>query len=189
MVVMSLAFAGPANSQAAKQRTDPQASSPAGVIYEIPLDSGRRDGAPLAGTSKRSKRGGSIDGAAAGGTGGGIGSAVGAGPDGAGAKGASSPSGSDKAASDGTTSSDAVQPPASPSEGSGPGGGSANDPSSIHSENGFGSSSKVPGIQAEASAPARSSGVGGPASVVGLLSLVGGLAGWVGLRAARTALG
>src|SRR4051812_14595997 len=53
LVALSL----PGSSMAGVQRTDPDASSPAGVIYEIPLDTARRDGAPSAKakTSKGSK--------------------------------------------------------------------------------------------------------------------------------------
>jgi len=65
-------------------KTDPRAKSPAGVIYQIPLNSARRSAAPVL------------------------------------------PAGS---------------------RGGGPGGGGASqNPSSVHSENGFGSSSSVPGV-------------------------------------------
>jgi hypothetical protein len=65
-------------------QTDPRASSPAGVIYRIPLDNGRRDAAP-------------------------------------------------------------VLPVGNHPGGPGPGVSGSSSPSSIHSENGFGSSSRVPG--------------------------------------------
>ncbi len=71
-------------------QTDPRANSPAGVIYQIPLDNARRDAAPV------------LPGGSHGG-------------------------------------------PRSPGGSGGSGG-----PSSIHSENGFGSSSHVPGVSAAA---------------------------------------
>ncbi len=43
--IASLWVASPAQAQV--HRTDPKADSPAGAIYEIPLDTGRRDAAPL----------------------------------------------------------------------------------------------------------------------------------------------
>lgn len=94
-----------AQTAAAKEsnavRTDPKAASPAGVIYQIPLNSARRNAAPVL------------------------------------------PGGS---------------------HGGGPGGGSGSgaNPSSIHSENGFGSSSNVPGV----SAAALRTGAGVPAAHV-----------------------
>src|SRR5262249_23617357 len=66
-------------------QTDPQASSPAGVIYQIPLDSARRSAAPVLSVGSHGGGGHGVTGA-------------------------------------------------------------AGDPSSIHSENGFGSSSRVPGL-------------------------------------------
>jgi hypothetical protein len=77
-------------------QTDPQAGSPAGVIYQIPLDSARNSAAPVLSV-------GSHDGVhgVTGGVGGGV-------------------------------------------------TGGSGDPSSIHSENGFGSSSKVPGLSRSA---------------------------------------
>ena len=104
-----------AESHAVIQRTDPSASSPAGVIYQIPLDSARRDAAPVLPVGSR--KNGSGGGGAGGGTGSGGGSNP---PDGGGGSGRG----------------------ASASEG----GGTAGNPSSIHSENGFGSSSQVPGV-------------------------------------------
>ncbi len=78
-------------------RTDPSAGSPAGVIYQIPLDNARRDAAPVLPVGSHGGPGG---------------------------------------------------------------GGSAGNPSSIHSENGFGSASSVPGV----SPAALRIGAGVPAS-------------------------
>jgi hypothetical protein len=94
-----LAVTGIAPGAALAQATDPDADSPSGVIYEIPLESARDDAAP---------RGDGSGGTQAG-------------------KGES-----------GTPASSV------PAEGQDP-------ESSIHSENGFGSSSEVPGASAEAS--------------------------------------
>ena len=83
------ASAAQAGTQA---QTDPQASSPAGVIYQIPLDSARRNAAPVVSVGSRSGSHGGGQGVT----------------------------------------------------------GAAGDPSSIHSENGFGSSSQVPGLSRSA---------------------------------------
>ena len=83
------ASAAQAGTQA---QTDPQASSPAGVIYQIPLDSARRNAAPVLSVGSRSGSHGGGQGVT----------------------------------------------------------GAAGDPSSIHSENGFGSSAQVPGLSRSA---------------------------------------
>jgi len=127
-------------------RTDPRAGSPAGVIYQIPLDSGRRDAAPVLPVGSRT--GGSGGGATAAGGGGSAGGSGGSGAPGPG--GGSAGAGSGSAASGGSTPGAAGQGSAaggeSASTGAPPGGGTPGDPSSIHSENGFGSSSQVPGV-------------------------------------------
>jgi hypothetical protein len=87
-----LAVAGIAPGAALAQATDPDADSPSGVIYEIPLESARDDAAPRGGGSGGTQAGNG----------------------------------------DGGTPASSV-----PAEGL--------DESSIHSENGFGSSSDVPG--------------------------------------------
>ncbi len=94
-----LAIAGIAPGVAHAQATDPDADSPSGVIYEIPLESARDDAAP---------RGGGTGGSQAGN-------------------------------GDGGTPASSVPAATQDTE------------SSIHSENGFGSSSEVPGASAEAS--------------------------------------
>ncbi len=107
-------------------RTDPHAGSPAGVIYQIPLDSGRRDAAPVLPVGSR--QGG------------------GSGASGDNESGASVSSGAPGAAA-GHSASDGESASATPAEGGTPAdGGTPSDPSSIHSENGFGSSSEVPGV-------------------------------------------
>src|SRR4051812_49728351 len=71
----------PSSSFGGVQRTDPDASSPAGVIYEIPLDTARRDGAPSAKakTSKGSKSQSGTSSSSGSGSGGGGGGTGGAG--------------------------------------------------------------------------------------------------------------
>jgi hypothetical protein len=107
-----------AESNGVIQRTDPEAGSPAGVIYQIPLNSARRDAAPVLPVGSQSKD-----------TGGGI----------PGSGGSSGSSGASGGASGGGSSHSA-------SSDSAEGGGTPSNPSSIHSENGFGSSSQVPGL-------------------------------------------
>lgn len=113
-----------AESNGVVQRTDPKAASPAGVIYQIPLDSGRRDAAPVlpVGSQGKGSGGGAF----------GVGSSSGGGP--GGGPGPSAGGGARQLAG-GTQSASAAE-----------GGGTPNNPSSIHSENGFGSSSQVPGL-------------------------------------------
>ncbi len=119
-VLLVCAQSAVAMGAVAVQRTDPQAGSPAGVIYQIPLDTGRRDAAPVLPAGRRG--GGSS------GQGGGAAT---------GSAGTGSPSGGPG------TGSAAGE---SASSGSSAGGGTPSDPSSIHSENGFGSASAVPGV-------------------------------------------
>jgi hypothetical protein len=112
------------------QRTDPKAESPAGVIYQIPLDSARRDAAPVLRSGRRRDGAGS-SGSGTGGPGGGSGQ------------------GGDSSGSGGSADAATAQ-----------GGGTPQNPSSIHSENGFGSASQVPGV----SQAALRTGAGVPAA-------------------------
>jgi hypothetical protein len=143
----------------AVQRTDPKAESPAGVIYQIPLDSARREAAPVLHSGRRNGgSGGSSNGT--GGPGGGSG-----GPSGGsgGAGGGSGGAGGGQAGSSsggGSGSAGAHGPGATLSASASEGGGTPQDPSSIHSENGFGSASQVPGV----SQAALRTGAGVPAT-------------------------
>jgi hypothetical protein len=127
------------------QRTDPKANSPAGVIYQIPLDSGRRDAAPVLPVGSRPGGGGGGDSGSSGASGSTIGgdssSGGGSGSTAAGG-GSSGASGAPGGATDESKSATAV----ASADGGKPNDGTPNDPSSIHSENGFGSSSQVPGL-------------------------------------------
>jgi hypothetical protein len=161
------------------QRTDPQAESPAGVIYQIPLDSARRNAAPVLPSGRRDGGGssGPGTGGGAGGSGGGAGgSGGGAGGSGGGAGGSGggaggqagssgaggggSASGSGAGGSSGSAGGHGATNGAVQSASASAGGGTPQDPSSIHSENGFGSSSQVPGI----SPAALRTGAGVPAT-------------------------
>ena len=100
-----------ASAQETQQPSDPEADSPSGVVYELPLDRARRDSAPRRGERNGRRRGGADrdggrgDGGAGGQTDGGSG-------------------------------------------GGGPAPG--REPTSIRSENNFGSSSEVPGLDDDA---------------------------------------
>jgi hypothetical protein len=170
-----------AESNGVVQRTDPKANSPAGVIYQIPLDSGRRDAAPVLplGSRPGGGSGGSTTGGSDAGSGSGS-SGTGSGTSSAGAGGAqrasiAAPAGGGTQRASATASRDGATP---------------SNPSSIHSENGFGSSSQVPGV----SRAALLTGAGVPAaSTPGstlpsylLMALIGVAAVAVGLLASRS---
>jgi hypothetical protein len=135
------------------QRTDPKAESPAGVIYQIPLDSARRDAAPVLPSGRREDGASGPGNGGAGGSGGGSGGQ--AGSPGTGGSGSASSSGTGGSPGGAHGGGNAALS-ASASEG----GGTPQDPSSIHSENGFGSSSQVPGV----SQAALRTGAGVPAT-------------------------
>ena len=173
IVVVLFGVGGPASAVAATEMTDPQAGSPAGVIYQIPLDTGRRDAAPvLRGGRQHSGSSGGVTGTTGGPGGPGAGGLTGGGGSG-GNPGSGGGSGSGGGGS-----------------GPNPGGGTPSDPSSIHSENGFGSSSRVPGV----SPAADRIGAGVPAAHTAgstlpsylLMVLIGAAAVAVGLTASRT---
>jgi hypothetical protein len=150
------------------QRTDPQAGSPAGVIYQIPLDTGRRDAAPVLPVGSRHSSAGHGDAGAGGGGGeggGGGGGTPRGGPPRPGGGGTSGTNGgaSPTAAAGTSASGGAGTGGASPASATGsttPPGATPGNPSSIHSENGFGSSAQVPGV----SPTAANQGAGVPAA-------------------------
>jgi hypothetical protein len=165
-------------------RTDPQAGSPAGVIYAIPLDSGRRDAAPVLPVGSRHD--GPGGGAAAGG-----GGSAGGGSGSGGASAAASGGGPGAGAGSGGSGVGASARGALAAESASAttGTGTPSDPSSIHSENGYGSSSQVPGV----SPAALQIGAGVPAAHTAgstlpsylLMVLIGLAAVSVGLIASR----
>jgi hypothetical protein len=167
-----------AGSPAVVQRTDPPAGSPAGVIYRIPLDSARRDAAPvLPAGSHRSDRGGGIAGGGGSGQGPAGGSGAPGGSGGGGAQGAPGSTHGGLAAARGTAS----------------GAGTPSEPSSIHSENGFGSSSQVPGVSPAAArmgagvAAAHAGGSAFPSYLlVGVIALAAVAVGLVATRVKRS---
>jgi hypothetical protein len=148
------------------QRTDPRASSPAGVIYQIPLDTGRRDAAPVLPVGSRHSAASGQDGSA---------SAAGV----SGATGSAPQSGTGTSGANGESSSAEASA----------GGGTPGDPSSIHSENGFGSSSQVPGVSPAAvrigAGVAATHTAGSTLPSYLLLALIGLAAVGVGLIASR----
>jgi hypothetical protein len=161
----------------AQQRTDPKASSPAGVIYEIPFDSARKDAAPQSARDGSSTSGDSSAAAAA--------AAGGSGSGGSG----------DGGAGDGSSSADGGS---DANAGAGAGGAAGSDPNvgtSIHSENGFGSSSQVPGVggatvqgdgpPSSALRTASSATDASPVGTYGMLGVVVLAGGWIGIAAAR----
>lgn len=184
--LLAVACATPASADAAAvQRTDPDASSPAGVIYQIPFDAGRRDGAPH-------RRGPGTSGSASGGSGGNAGSTLATGVAGAGAGGSNGSGGSGGSdPSGGAASSSSLGGTASASTGATPGNAAPDNPSSIHSENGFGSSSIVPGtpgasVDAIVARAARDGDVSGSATGTYLLLLLtAAVSLYVGFSAAR----
>ncbi|MCW3064001.1 MAG: hypothetical protein JWN32_1173 [Solirubrobacterales bacterium] len=173
--LLAWAPAALAAGQRPPQPTDPKATSPAGTIYAIPLDSARSDAAPhrrsgvgAAGGSSGSNGGGS---ASSGGTGQGGGSGS--------ASSGSSSTGSGSGGSSGGASSSAASTS-----------GASKDPGSlIHSENGFGSSSQVPGLGAGAASAATvalsTGGGGAPTGAIALLGVVLLVGGYAGVFASR----
>jgi hypothetical protein len=198
--LMLWATPGIANTQAT-QATDPSAASPAGVVYSIPLDTARQDAAPHHPTSagaggaggSTGGTGGSTGstgatGGGTGATGGGTGATGGGtgGSTGAGSSGGSGASATISSASSGSRSErtplagSATRPPVLVAGGQ-PG-------SLIHSANGFGSSSSVPGLNEPTSAglAAVQGNAGSAPLLASLLSLILlAVGGFIGARAWR----
>lgn len=197
LLVAVSAMAADARSRPS-QVTDPSADSPAGVIYSIPLDSARQDAAPHH-TSSHSGGSGSAGGGA--GPGGPAGPTSGGGaPSGGGAdSGTGTGSGSSAGTAGSAGSGRGHLHPAASTGAAGGGASSANgnpqdlvpggQPGSlVHSANGFGSSSEVPGAGAPlppglANAAAGTSS--GPPIAVILALVVLGLGVYAGGRAWR----
>jgi hypothetical protein len=145
VALIAVVDAVPSYAEAAStQATDPTANSPAGAVYAIPLDSARQDAAPH-GTSRHSSNGSAGQGGASGGPGGGgSGSASGSAATGssgyAGSKLAATAAnaGSGSSHAEGQSTAAAKTAPILVPGGQ-PG-------SLVHSTNGFGSSSTVPGL-------------------------------------------
>jgi hypothetical protein len=169
-VVVCLA-APPVSAQ--QQRTDPDASSPAGVIYEIPFDTARKDAAPKKARATADDGSGDQQNN-------GTSSAGAAGTSGSGGGGNGDSGASGATASTGSSGSSSENP---------------NVGTSIHSENGFGSSSRVPGVAgatvgtdgppSSALHSDSSSSTTSPAVTYGLLLILLVVGGWIGLAASR----
>lgn len=196
---MSLvAWATPAVAGApSSQATDPTANSPAGVVYSIPLDSARQDAAPHGHGSAAGGVGGG-PGGSGGGTGGSGSGAGGSSGSSAGATGSGGSSGaggtSAAATSGGGHSGHAHHGSVAKTASSGgraavlvPGG----EPGSlIHSSNGFGSSSRVPGLNAPSGSGLDSvQGNAGSAPLLAILLafVVVSVGAFAGVRASRHA--
>lgn len=192
-----------AAGSSASQFTDPNATSPAGAMYQIPLDTARQDAAPHGHYYKSGSRGsGRAGGSSAGGTaaigagigagggggtsggGGGTGGSVGTGSGASVGGGGTAASGRTGSAG-GALSSSAASTGAAPNTsdvlipGGQPG-------SLVHSGNGFGSSSQVPGYSAPASIGFRAVGTDAsdaPVLAILLALLVVGLGVFAGARA------
>jgi len=174
---------------ASAQSSDPEEGSPPGVIYEIPVESGRDDAAPSRGGSRGSGRGGGRGGS---GSGGGSGSAGDSGGPGVGSS--SSGSGFGGGGDDfGDAGSAGSSGGGSGSSASGGSDGTDRDGSPLRSENGFGSSSRVPGLDGPASSGTRDrsttadEGGLGTGGAIGLVAL--GVAAAAGLGFAARRLG
>jgi hypothetical protein len=175
------------------QATDPSAGSPAGAVYSIPLDSARQDASPhghggssagTGGSSGAGGGGGIIGGGGSGGSGGGTGSAGG----GAGSAGGSGATGSSAGGSGGAGATGSGSASLTASKGTPvlvPGG----QPGSlVNSANGFGSSSRVPGVNAPPAAGlgvVQSNASSAPLLAVLLAGLVLVLGGYIGIRSWR----
>jgi hypothetical protein len=180
------------------QATDPSAGTPAGVVYSIPLDSARQDASPHGhggsgaggggGPSSGSGGGGGIvggggsGGSSGGGTGGGGsagGGSAGGGSAGGGSAGSGSGSGAGGSAGSSSVKLAKVAPVLVP--GGQPG-------SLVNSSNGFGSSSRIPSLNAPAAAglgSVQSNASSAPLLAILLAALVLALGGYIGIRSWR----
>jgi hypothetical protein len=201
VLAMSLvAWATPALAGApSSQATDPTANSPAGVVYSIPLDSARQDAAPHGHGSAAGGVGGGSGGSGGGtgGSGGGASGSSGSGASGSSGSGASgTPSGNGATGGGGSSGSHGKPVAASSGAGRSAGTGShaavlvpGGQPGSlIHSSNGFGSSSRVPGLNAPSGSGLDSvQGNAGSAPLLAILLalVVFSVGAFAGVRASR----
>ena len=196
LALTGTAFAGGGGGSVV-QATDPSASSPAGVVYSIPLDSARQDASPHGhgGSGGSSGGGGGIVGG--GGSGGSGGGTTGGGTTGGGTTGGGAAGGGQGGTTGGSTGGGSAGGSGSGAAGSSslyaargapvlvPGG----QPGSlVNSANGFGSSSKVPSLNAPAAAglgAVQSNASSAPLLAVLLAALVLVLGGYIGVRSWR----
>jgi hypothetical protein len=182
-----------------RQATDPSANSPAGAVYSIPLDSSRQDAEPHFHSHGGSGGAGTAGGGPTGGPGAGTtgGGATGGGTTGGGATGG----GSAVHATGGRPAADGGSRAGGRTGGGGERGGTragttkdsvlvpGGEPGSlVHSENGFGSSSKVPGLNASSSAglaAVQSNGSGAPVLAIVLGAVVLAAGAYLGTRGRR----
>jgi hypothetical protein len=187
LALTATAFAG-GGSGVGVQATDPSAGTPAGVVYSIPLDSARQDASPHGhGGSSAGGGGGPSSGSGGGGGivgGGGSGGSSGGGTGGAAGGGSGSGGGGTGGGAGGSAGSSSVEiaratPVLVP--GGQPG-------SLVNSSNGFGSSSRVPSLNAPAAAglgSVQSNASSAPLLAILLAALVLALGGYIGVRSWR----
>jgi hypothetical protein len=154
----------PALASAQSPSSDPESGSPPGVIYELPVESGREDAAPRRGSGdegRSQRRGGSGSGGVGPGGGGGVSGSAGSADGGQGGGG-----------SGGDSSRDGAEDSRGGDEGDDD---ESSDGSPLRSENGFGSSSEVPGLDEGSTRPAtdaaRAPGGLGTGSIVAIALL------------------
>lgn len=194
----------PALASAQSPSSDPESGSPPGVIYELPVESGRDDAAPSGGSgdgrSPRSRGGGSRSGGGArDGGGGSSGASRGSGLRGSGLGGGGSATGGTADAGQGGAGGGGAAGASSfgaGDEGSRSGDKddeSSSDDSPLRSENGFGSSSEVPGLDERTPLPAadlaESTGGLGTGSIVAIALLAAVVLAGIALGVARQARG
>jgi hypothetical protein len=187
LALTATAFAG-GGSGVGVQATDPSAGTPAGVVYSIPLDSARQDASPHGhGGSSAGGGGGPSSGSGGGGGivgGGGSGGSSGGGTGGAAGGGSGSGGGGTGGGAGGSAGSSPVKvAKAAPVlvPGGQPG-------SLVNSSNGFGSSSRVPSLNAPAAAglgSVQSNASSAPLLAILLAALVLALGGYIGVRSWR----
>ena len=195
MAAITPAVAKPPRSQA----TDPGAGSPAGAIYAIPLDTARQDAAPHGhhgagvGGNGGSSGGGGTGATGGGGTGGAGGGGTGSGGSAGGGSGGSGSGGGGSGGAAGRGSGAAHHSGSGSGTSSRTGGNSSRilipggQPGSLlHSSNGFGSSSKVPGLNAPAGAgldTVQGNASSAPLLAIVLAAVVLAVGGFAGVRA------
>jgi len=162
----------PALASAQSPSSDPESGSPPGVIYELPVESGREDAAPRRGSGdegRSQRRGGSGSGGGAGSGSGGAGPGGGGGVSGSGNL---ADGGQGGGGSGGDSSRDGAEDSRGGDEGDDD---ESSDGSPLRSENGFGSSSEVPGLDEGSTRPAadaaRAAGGLGTGSIVAIALL------------------
>jgi hypothetical protein len=174
----------PAWASGKSQVTDPNANSPAGVVYSIPLDSARQDASPHhGGTGVGGGGGGSGHGQS------GVGGASGSGGSGSGGSGSGGSGSGSSAGGSGGQGSAGQGNARGGRDGQGAVLVTGGQPGSlIHSSNGFGSSSSIPGLNAPTSAglsAVQGNGDSAPPLAIMLAIVVMAIGVYAGVRTRR----